>query len=59
MDDWLTVVTSLKAMRGASFDFDQAIRRDDRELATAQVKVVCLRNDRPARIPDSLRLKFA
>jgi len=59
MDDWLTVVTTLRTMRGASFDFDQTIRRGDRELASAEVKVVCLSNDRPARIPDSLRRKFA
>ena len=59
MDDWLKVVTNLATMRGASFDFDQSIYRDDRQLASARIKVVCLRNDKPARIPDALRLKFA
>ena len=58
MDDWLTVLTSLRAMRVASFDFNQTIRRNDRELVSAEVKVVCLSNDKPTRIPDSLRRRF-
>jgi acyl-CoA thioester hydrolase len=59
MDDWLEVVTNLSTMRGASFDFDQAIWRDGRQLASALVKVACLRGDKPARIPEALRLRFA
>jgi acyl-CoA thioester hydrolase len=59
MDDWLEVVTCLRTMRGASFDFNQAIWRDGRQLASALVKIVCLHGDKPARVPDALRLRIA
>jgi acyl-CoA thioester hydrolase len=55
MDDLLEVETRAYKVRGASLEFRQRIARDGRELVTATVLVAAIRNDRPARIPDSLR----
>jgi len=55
MDDLLDVETRVSDVRGASLAFRQRIVRDSRELVTAAVLVAAIRDDRPARIPDSLR----
>jgi acyl-CoA thioesterase FadM len=44
---------------GASFDFMQAILRDETVLAEATVGVVALKGDRPARLPQNLRERLA
>jgi acyl-CoA thioester hydrolase len=56
-NDALTVTTAINALRPASLTFIQTlIRGDDPPLATAEVKVVCLRADRfrPVPLPDIL-----
>jgi acyl-CoA thioester hydrolase len=58
MDDLLIVETSAAAVRGASIDFKQRVVRGDKELATAEVLVASIRNDRPARIPADLRRRL-
>jgi acyl-CoA thioester hydrolase len=55
MDDLLSVETRLTRLGGASFDFTQAILRDETVLADAIVCVVSLKADRPARLPPALR----
>jgi len=55
MDDLLRVETSVAKARGASIEFGQRILRGDRELVTATVRAVAIRDGRPARIPASLR----
>jgi acyl-CoA thioester hydrolase len=59
MDDLLTVETRVTRFGGASFDFMQAIVRDETVLAEATVGVVALKGDRPARLPQSLRERLA
>lgn len=51
MDDPLTVLTQLSALRGASIEFRQRILRGERELVAATVLVAAIREGRPARIP--------
>ncbi len=55
MDDLLEVETRASKVRGASLEFRQRIVRDGRELVTATVLVAAIRDDRPTRIPNSLR----
>ncbi len=55
MDDLLEVETKAAKVRGASLEFHQRILRDGRELVRATVLVVAVRDDRPTRIPESLR----
>ena len=59
MDDLLTVETRVTRLGGASFDFLQAILRDETVLAEATIDVVALKGDRPARLPQSLRERLA
>jgi len=58
MDDLLTIETRLVRLGAASFDFSQAILRDDTMLAQANVGVVALKSDRPARLPQDLRTRL-
>ncbi len=56
-NDALTVTAAINTLRPASLTFTQTlIRGDDLQLATAEVKVVCLKADgfRPVAIPDIL-----
>jgi len=55
MDDLLSVESRASFVRGASLEFQQRIVLDGRELVTAAVLVVALREGRPARIPERLR----
>lgn len=59
LDDALVVSTRLLAVRGASLDIGQLIRRDQTEIAGAFVKVAFLdQNGRPSRLPGSWRDKM-
>ena len=58
MDDLLDVETRVSAFRGASLEFRQRIVRGGRELVSATVLVAAIRDDRPTRIPESLRRAF-
>lgn len=59
LDDALVVSTGLGELRGASVIIDQAISRDDEEIAAARVKVALLGPyGRPKRVSASLRDKM-
>ncbi|HEY0832721.1 MAG TPA: tol-pal system-associated acyl-CoA thioesterase [Azospirillum sp.] len=56
LDDTLEVETRITDIGGASFAVAQSVRRDGRELARADVKVVMInRAGRPTRIPAPVR----
>jgi len=55
MDDMLAIETRLTGLGAVSFEFAQAILREETRLAEAQVGVVALKGDRPARLPAELR----
>ncbi len=59
IDDIVEVVTRPKAMRGASIDLGQTIRRGDEVLVEATVTVVLVNRDgRARRIPESLAARL-
>jgi acyl-CoA thioester hydrolase len=55
MDDLLTIVTRTSALRGASMQLAQEVRRGDERLVAADVTVACVRDGRAVRLPDALR----
>ncbi|QEN87765.1 tol-pal system-associated acyl-CoA thioesterase [Labrys sp. KNU-23] len=55
MDDIIEVGTKAGEVRGPSLHLEQTIRRGEEVLTTAKVLVVCIRNGRPQRLPESLR----
>ncbi|MHB2206985.1 tol-pal system-associated acyl-CoA thioesterase [Methylobacterium sp. CM6257] len=59
MDDLLMVLTRTRALRGASMQLDQEVRRGDELLVAAEVTVACVRDGRAVRLPDALRQRFA
>ena len=46
MDDMISVVTNISAVRGASIEMDQQIRRGDDILLTAKVKIAVVAEGR-------------
>lgn len=58
MDDLLDIGTRVSKVRGASLEFQQRIVCDGRALVTATVLVAAIRNDRPTRMPETLRRAF-
>jgi acyl-CoA thioester hydrolase len=58
MDDLLTVETTPVDMKGASMTVRQRVLRGADELATADVRVVCVGGGRARRIPDALRARL-
>jgi acyl-CoA thioester hydrolase len=59
MDDLLTIVTRSCALRGASMQLAQEVRREDERLVSADVTVACVRDGRAVRLPDALRRRLA
>ena len=59
MDDLLTIETSPRAIGGATLELEQRILRGDEVLITADVRIACVANGRPARIPKAVREKLA
>ncbi|MBI1209802.1 MAG: tol-pal system-associated acyl-CoA thioesterase [Azospirillum sp.] len=60
LDDLLEVATRITDIGGASLTMNQTIRRGERDLVRATVKVVCLNQDgRPARLPAAVRVAVA
>lgn len=59
MDDLLTIETRLARLGAASFDFAQVILREETVLVHANVGVVALKGDRPARLPQNLRAQLS
>ena len=55
MDDWLEVETQILTLRGASLEMEQIIRRQGAALAKAKVKIACVAQGRPLRLPESVR----
>ena len=55
MDDLLTIETTPRALGGASLELDQRVLRGEEVLITAQVRIACVANGRPARIPTAVR----
>lgn len=56
LDDDLVVVTMLGALRQASLDLDQEVRRDGETLVVLSFQVAAIgRNGRPQRLPAELR----
>ena len=54
MDDVLRIVTRMDGTEGARIVFRQEVQRGAERLASASVKVVALRGDRPVRPPREL-----
>lgn len=59
MDDQLAILTRTRALRGASMQLVQEVRRDDALLVAADVTVACVRDGRAVRLPDTLRRRLA
>ena len=59
MDDILTVLTWTVALRGASMQLAQQVRRGADLLVSAEVTVACVRDGRAIRLPDALRRVLA
>jgi len=55
MDDLLTIETRADAIGGASMDLDQRVLRGAEVLITAKVRIACVANGKPARIPKAVR----
>jgi acyl-CoA thioester hydrolase len=58
MDDMISVVTNLSAVRGASIEMGQQIRRSDDVLLTAKVKIAVVAEGKAQRIPGEILAKF-
>lgn len=58
MDDLLTIETAAQGVGGASIDLAQRILREDDILLTARVRVACVSEGRPARLPGWVREKL-
>ena len=58
MDDMISVVTNISAVRGASIEMDQEIRRGDDVLLTAKVKIAVVAEGKARRIPAEILAKL-
>lgn len=58
MDDELTIETSTRSIGGATLDLDQRVLRGEEVLVTASVRVACIAEGRPARLPKDIRAKL-
>jgi acyl-CoA thioester hydrolase len=58
MDDLLSVETSAEAIGGASLDLLQRICRGDDVLTVAKVRIACVAEGRPRRLPSWVREKL-
>lgn len=59
MDDVVAVETRPGLLRGPALNLHQTIRRGADVLTTADVLVVCVKDGRPRRLPEALRLALA
>ena len=55
MDDELKIETVLSELGGASLILDQKIMRQTQLLVTAKVRIACLSNGKPARLPITIK----
>jgi acyl-CoA thioester hydrolase len=58
MDDMISVVTNLSAVRGASIEMGQQIWHGDDVLLTAKVKIAVVAEGKAQRIPGEILAKF-
>jgi acyl-CoA thioester hydrolase len=58
MDDELTIETTTRAIGGATLDLDQRVLRGEEVLVTASVRIACIAEGRPARMPKEIRAKL-
>ena len=58
MDDELTIETTTRAIGGATLDLDQRVLRGAEVLVTASVRIACIAEGRPARMPKEIRAKL-
>ncbi len=58
MDDGLIVATDVIELGGASLDLRQRILRSGELLLDANVRIACVANGRPMRIPSEIRQKL-
>jgi acyl-CoA thioester hydrolase len=54
IDDLLTVVTDIEAIRGPVLVFQQTIVREDRTLVTGHFEIVTLKRNRPTKPPKEI-----
>ena len=54
MDDWLTVISSIEAIGGASLTLLQAVLRGDERLVEATVRIGLVADGKPLRLPPDL-----
>ena len=59
MDDMLRVETKVASQRGPLLTLSQRILRGDQVLLTAEVLVVTIKDNKPARLPEALTQRFA
>ena len=55
MDDMLTVETEVVEIGGASMELAQRVKRGDELLIDATVRIACVAEGRPCRIPAAIR----
>ncbi len=55
MDDLLTIETEVVEIGGASMELAQRVKRGDEMLITATVRIACVADGRPCRIPAAIR----
>jgi acyl-CoA thioester hydrolase len=58
MDDSLAVETVLSELGGASLDMEQRILRKDEILVAARVRIACVAQGRPQRLPPQIRFSL-
>ena len=58
MDDELTIETTTRSIGGATLDLDQRVLRGEEVLVTASVRIACIAQGRPARLPKDIRAKL-
>jgi acyl-CoA thioester hydrolase len=56
MDDLLTIETGIVEIGGASMELAQRVLRGADPLVTATVRIACIVDGRPRRLPDAVRL---
>ena len=58
MDDELTIETTTRSIGGATLDLEQRVLRGEEVLVTASVRIACIAQGRPARLPKDIRAKL-
>jgi acyl-CoA thioester hydrolase len=59
MDDWLTIETQVVEIGGASMELAQSVKRGDELLVEATVRIACVVDGRPCRIPAAIRASLS